>query len=547
MTIDDARPVTRRALLGGIGAIGLAGVVGCSNAGRGGTSAGNDPASEARIRPTYVRYDGVKPELAGAEYKIPDAFRRYPADPVKAISTPPGDGKPIDVLTWTNTPIPPKLEQNQFWQEFNQQVGSPVTVSLTPSVDYAQKFATSVAGDRLGDIFLVAGVPQVSQLLASKAADLTPHLSGDNIKKYPFLANLPEVAWNATIFGGKIYGVPVSRGAISSQALYSRADILDKLGLTPEVKSADDFVELCKQLTDKRQNRFALATAPTVFVRNMFDIPNNWSENGKTLVSYLEHEAHEEAFELLRKLWSSGYIHPDAFAGQNQDMKVRFGNGSSPLVQDTFSGWPSYLQTAVSKEARIAIIAPPKHDGSGQGRLWLGAPTIGAPAIGFSAINKKSEARVETLLSYLNFLAAPFGTQEYLFRKFGRAGIHHTVVNGNPVLTEKGFSETQIGLMYQTDSPWTIFLPEKEGSSEAEFNAMKQTCPDALADPAAGLYSETNIRKGPQLGGDITQVTNDIIQGRKPVSAWAAAVKKWKSGGGDQIAQELGQALEASR
>jgi hypothetical protein len=31
------------------------------------------------------------------------------------------------------------------------------------------------------------------------------------------------------------------------------------------------------------------------------------------------------------------------------------------------------------------------------------------------------------------------------------------------------------------------------------------------------------------------------------MSAWAAAVKKWKSGGGDQIAQELGQALEASR
>ena len=101
--------------------------------------------------------------------------------------------------------------------------------------------------------------------------------------------------------------------------------------------------------------------------------------------------------------------------------------------------------------------------------------------------------------------------------------------------------------MYQTDAPWTIFLPEKEGNSEAEFNAMKQICPTALVDPAAGMYSETNIRKGPQLTDDITQVTNDIIQGRKPVSAWADAVKKWKSGGGDKIAEEYAQALEASR
>jgi putative aldouronate transport system substrate-binding protein len=543
MTIDNPR-LTRRTLLAGAGAIGLAG---CSNSGRGGTGAGTDPASQSKIKPTYIRYAGVKPDLSGAEYKIPDAFNRYPANPVKAISQAPGDGKPINVLTFTNTPIPPKLDQNRFWQQLNQQVGSPLSISLTPSVDYAQKFATAVAGDQLGDIFLVGAVPQVAQLLASKAVDLTPHLSGDNIKKYPHLANLPEVAWNATIFGGKIYGVPISRGAISSQALYCRGDILEKQGLKAEVKSADDFMELCKQLTDKRQNRFALAASPTVFVRNMFEIPNNWSENGNTVVSYLEHEAHEEVFEILRKLWAAGYIHPDAFSGQNQDMKVRFTNGTSPLVQDTFSAWPSYLQTAITKESQIAIVAPPKHDGSGPGRIWLGAPVIGAPSMGFTAISKKSEARVETLLAYLNFLAAPFGTQEYLFRKFGSPGIHHTVVNGNPVLTERGFSETQLGLLYQADAPWTIFLPEREGNSEAEFNAMKQICPPALVDPVAGLYSDTNIRKGPQLTADINQVTNDIIQGRKPVSAWAAAVKKWKSGGGDKIAEELGHALAASR
>jgi putative aldouronate transport system substrate-binding protein len=409
-------------------------------------------------------------------------------------------------------------------------------------VDYNKKFATSVAGDRLGDIFMVGSVPQVPQLLEAKATDLTSHLSGDNIKKYPYLANLPEVGWNSCIFGNKIYGVPIPRGAISSQALYSRADILEKQGLKAEVKNVDDFAELCKQLTDKRQNRFALATSPTLFVQNMFDMPNTWSENGNSVVSYLEHESHEAVFEILRKLWSSGYVHPDAFSGQNQDLKVRFGNGSSPLVVDTFSGWPSYLQTAVSKQAQIAIIPPPKHDGSGQGRIWMGAP-----AIGFTAINKKSEGRVEALLSYLNFLATPFGTQEYLFRKFGLPVVHHTLVNGNPVLTERGFSELQLGLMYQADGPWTIFLPERDGNSEAEFNAMKQTCPEALVNPVAGLYSETNVRKGQQLTDDITQVSDDIIQGRKPVSAWAVAVKKWKSGGGDQIAEEFTQALVASR
>ncbi|WP_350274947.1 extracellular solute-binding protein [Kribbella sp. HUAS MG21] len=542
MNVYDARLLNRRTVLAGSAALGLAGAVGCSNDGRGGGGANNDEASRSKIRPAYVRYTGVEPDLAGAEYNIPDAFRRYPANPVKAISEPPGDGKPIHATTYTNTPIPPKLEQNRFWQEFNKQVGSPVSVSLTPSVDYTQKFATAVAGDRLGDIFMVGGVPQIPQLLAAKATDLTPHLSGDNIKKYPFLANLPEVAWNSGIFDGKIYGIPIPRGAISSNVLYSRADILEAAGLKAEVKSADDFVELCKGLTDRKQNRFALAAAPTQFVRNMFDMPHTWAEKDGSLVSYLEHEAHEEVFEILRQLWKSGYIHPDAYSGQNQDLKTRFANGSSPLVLDTFSAWPTYLQTMTDKQARIAIIDPPKHDGSGQGRTWLGAPTIGV-----TAISKKSEDRVETLLKYLNYLAAPFGTQEYLFRKFGIRDVDHVLTGGNPVLTKTGFSELQLGLMYQADSPWTIFLPEKDGSSEAQFNAMKSVCPTAIANPAAGLYSETNVRKGPQLTDAINQVTDDIVQGRKPVSAWSDAVKKWKSDGGDQIADELTQALKSSR
>ncbi|WP_152361777.1 extracellular solute-binding protein [Microlunatus speluncae] len=542
MKTPDSR-LTRRAMLAGGAAVGLAGVVGCSNEGRGGETGNNDDATRSQVRPAYVRYEGVKPDLAGAEFNIPDAFLRYPAEPVDAIAEPPGDGEPISVTTYTNTPIPPKLAQNAFWQELNKEAGSPVTVSLTPSVDYNQKFATSVAGNTLGDIFMVGGIPQVPQMLAAKAADLTPHLSGDNIKKYPFLANLPETGWNGCIFGGKVYAIPIPRGAISSSVLYSRADMIEAQGLKAEVKSADDFVELCKGLSDKRKNRFALATAPTNFVRNMFDQPSGWAENGDgSLTSFREHESHEAVFEILTRLWKEGYIHPDAYSGQNQDMKARFNNGTSPLVHDTFSGWQTYLQTKVQDAARIAIIPPPKADGSGQGQTWLGGPTIGV-----TAINKKAEARVETLLSYLNFLAAPFGTQEYLFRKYGLEGVHHEMVDGKPVLNEKGFSESQLGLSYQADGPWTVFLPEDASSTQVCFDAMKEICPNAIDNPVSGMYSETDRRKGPQINEALDDVAEDIITGRKPISAWAAGVKKWKSDGGDKIAEEFAKVLAESR
>ncbi|MEQ4209459.1 extracellular solute-binding protein [Actinopolymorpha sp. B9G3] len=542
MTKLESLRLSRRSLFGAGAALGLsAAVAGCSNEGRGGATRANDAAARSKVRPAYVRYESVEPDLSGAEYDIPDAFKRYPADPVQAISEPPGDGKPIKVMTYTNTPIPPKVSRNEFWQELNKRVGSPVEINLTPSVDYSQKFATAVAGDQLGELFMIGGVPQKPQMLAAKAVDLTPHLSGDQIKKYPFLANLPEVSWNSAIFDGKIYGIPIPRGAISTMVLYARKDILGQQGLPAKVSSADEFVQLCQELTDNRRNRFALADRPTEFVRNMFAIPNNWSMQDGKLVSALEHPAQEEALALLAKLWKSGYIHPDAFTGQNQDRKTRFGNGSGPLVPGTFSGWPAYLQT-LEEMGEIAIMAPPAHDGSGVGHTWLGAPTISV-----TAISKKAEDRVETLLAYLNYLATPFGTSEYLFRKYGIPGVDHTLTDGKPVLTDKGFSETQLGLQYQADGPWAIFLPEREGSSTDCFNAMKEICPEALANPVDGMYSETENRKGSQISRDIGTVTDDIIQGRKPPSAWTAAVKKWKEDGGDKIAEELYAAYEASR
>jgi len=540
MSTIDPR-LNRRSLLATSVAIGIGGsLVGCSNEGRGGATGNNDAASKSKVRPTYIRYQGVQPDLSGAKYDIPDAFTKYPSDPVQATDAVPGDGKPIEVTCMTNWPIPPKLSENKFWQELNKKVGSPVEVNLTPSVDYSQKFATAVAGDKLGEIFQIGDVPETPQMLAAKAVDLTPHLAGDKIKKYPFLANLPEDSWNSAIFGGKVYGIPIPRGAISSQVLYARKDIIDDLGLSTDLKSADEFIALCKELTDKRKNRFALGSVPTQFVRNMYDIANGWQIEDNKLVSNLEDPAQLDALDLIRKMWKLGYIHPDAFTSQNQDRKTRFSNGTGPLASDTFSGYAGYLQT-VGKKAEIAVIGPPAYNGKGVGHIWLGAP-----AISVTAISKKAEDRVETLLNYLNYLAAPFGTSEYLFRKYGIKGVDYTEKDKLPVLTDKGFSETQLGLSYQADGPYTIFLTDRAGATETCFNAMKDICPQALKNPVDGLYSETNNRKGGQINGDINDLTNDIIQGRKPLSAWGPAVKKWKKSGGDKIAQELHAAYQAS-
>jgi len=121
-------------------------------------------ATEGVKLPTYVRYTGVKPDLPGNEQGLLDGFLQYPTPQIKAFPTPPGDGGPVSAFVQTNSPVPPALAQNPFWQELNKRMNVDLKLTIVPTADMGTKFATLIAGDDLPDIiepalFLPNGMP----------------------------------------------------------------------------------------------------------------------------------------------------------------------------------------------------------------------------------------------------------------------------------------------------------------------------------------------------------------------------------------------------
>ncbi len=64
-----------------------------------------------------------------------------------------------------------------------------------------------------------------------------------------------------------------------------------------------------------------------------------------------------------------------------------------------------------------------------------------------------------------------------------------------------------------------------------------------VKDPTASLISPTNDKSGGDIGQALTDVRNDVIAGRKPISAFDTALKKWAKDGGDKIRGEFETAL----
>jgi putative aldouronate transport system substrate-binding protein len=494
-------------------------------------------ANNAKVQlPTFRPYSGVRPDLAGDAAGIEQTFLRYPASPVQAITDKPGSGGSVSALTIVYTPVPP-VGKNKYWQALNKALGVDLKMQLTPSADYQNKFSTVIAGGNVPDFVQVAGAQsQLPKLLAAEFQDLTDFVSGDAVKDYPFLANLPTDSWKATVYNGGIYGLPIPRAAVGP-IMFSRSDIIKQKGLNGDPTSFAEFLELCKELTDHRHNKWSMATpsGALIFVQEMLGVANGWKiENGK-FTSALELPETKEAVAAVAKLAKAGCFHPDSLSTTVNTGDL-FGNGTTPLIYNNYTIWGAYMRTykQVSPTINLAGMIPPSYDGKTKAVLWEGSPSYS-----LTAVKKGSKTRVKELLRIANWLAAPFGTREYLLRKYGVAGVDYKLDQTDPILDAQGQTEVaNFTATYIADSPQVIYEPGMPTVAKAEHTYQEKAIPMTIPIPTLGLFSDTSSTKGAQLNTMITNTQNAIWQGHKPMSAWDDAVAQWRTIGGNAIRKE---------
>jgi putative aldouronate transport system substrate-binding protein len=172
---------------------------------------------------------------------------------------------------------------------------------------------------------------------------------------------------------------------------------------------------------------------------------------------------------------------------------------------------------------------------------------LNAAHLGATAIKKSTPERTKELLRILNWLAAPFGSQEDLLLSFGVDGPDYKLdPNGNPVLTERGNPDANyLPFKYIAQRPSVLYLPDIPDYTQTLVEAEKALLPNGVADPTVGFVSPTAVRQGVVLNQTFGDGVKDIIVGRRPFSDYDTLVNDWRSGGGETIRKELQDALAA--
>jgi putative aldouronate transport system substrate-binding protein len=516
---------------------------------------GQLPISKNVTLPSRIPIQTATPDLPGsADGLVDPGYVNYPSSPFKAVAETPGSGGDVNVATWTLGAPPAGVDSNAMWQEVNKQLGVNLKLNITSQVDYQSgKLATIIAGDDLPDILYIApgtalnGLPQ---FLQAKCADLTQYLSGDAVKDYPNLANFSNLSWQSVIFNKAIYGVP-SPYPLFLWVHWVHQELLDQDGLQ-QPKTLDDYTNLLKHYTNPQQDMYGLATENTNgygitngFFTAMYGVPNNWGvDTSGKLTNFLEVDRTRDAINTASQLWSAGVYSPNSPQYNTGSARNDFAARKFAFRFDGFQGASvTFFSTAKSltPPGKYRIVSPFSAVPGQQPTYWSQQGVFG-----YSVLKKASPDRIKELLRVLNWIASPFGSQEYLLMRYGVKDVDYTPDDkGNPVLTAQGKADTTVPWAYITQGPNALYFPTAPEYPQVMQDAEKAMLPYAQIDPTSTLYSPTFASKGTVLQQMVYNGIGEVVLGRAPVSSLDQLLKDWKAQGGDQMRSEFEQAIAA--
>ncbi|MEU4269503.1 extracellular solute-binding protein [Streptomyces sp. NPDC026092] len=548
----DRRTLLRASL--GLG-LGLAAAPLLSACGEGGGTAGKAVAKSRGALPRTVAANSVTADLAGTTTGVPHAYFSYPKSPVRSVRGTPLKGvQPIKAMTETFVPPAPGRAQNAAWQAIEKRLGGQVDITAVPADDYGTKFSTMVASGDLADLFMypeTGGVAHKAAFFASQCADLTPFLSGDHVRTYPNLAAIPAGAWQECLYGDKLYGVPITRYGTSGAGFY-RHDLFREVGVESldALSSLDRFLEVCKELTRPKEKRYAIVAGVTNLLAMSAGAPYQWAMDKKTgkFTADLETDAYRHAVETAAELYKAGCYYPGTLqmsGAQKAQYTDLFKNGKGAYVYD---GMPPYLAPSTGYVESMAAV-----DKSFDVRPMV---PFGPTAVAWSDnttlsqtyIKKAPKERVEAILRLLDFIAAPFGTEEYTLINFGVEGTDHTRdARGNPVLTARGSLEVGVPWGKLSSGTPALFSATNKDAVTHAHQAYTRLIPKLVRADHLDFTSPTWDSEGSgSLGTLKGDGLKDIIAGRKSMKDYDALVKDWLAKGGEKARAEFEEAAQQS-
>ncbi|MFC7619283.1 hypothetical protein [Microlunatus sp. GCM10028923] len=455
-------------------------------------------------------------------------------------------------LTWGDPPKP--VDKNPYWAELNQRLGVSFQPQFVPQPVYDEKFSTMLASGEVPDLVFMNDQSAVNLQGIRDGAflDLSELLAGDKILRWPNLAARQEHIWKASLKDGRIYQVPSLVPPITNFPII-RTDLAGQSGVGAAPSDADQLLIMLKDVSALGKDSegrvvYGVNKYEPIMWRRLFKIGADWQldESGK-LVHSIETENFRLMLEWLAKAWQEGVFDPVAMTTNAAD--IVSGTGLEWQSHGMFLGAAGMAQKEADLPgAKVDFFDLPGFDGTGQvvvQNIPYGRSTCLSHQLG------EDESRLHQVLDVLDYLSAPYGSEENLFVQNGIEGRHYDFDKfGVPVQNTKNV--TELGVQYvAVDSGELSWRghPSNKPWAESFAKTMESAAQQSIVRDLEGLESasETFVRKGNQLMEQLNDFERGVVTGRESVENLGSFVSGYLSAGGEQIRTEYAKALDEAK
>ena len=139
--------------------------------------------------------------------------------------------------------------------------------------------------------------------------------------------------------------------------------------------------------------------------------------------------------------------------------------------------------------------------------------------VSMNVLKKASPERIKELLRIMNYLAAPFGSQEDLLLSYGLKDQDYTLDDkGNPMPNPEGMPRASyVPWRYIAQHPWVNYQADLPGFAKASYEAQQMLMPIGVERSDRRLLLADRLGKGQTADVHFQDGVIDIILGRRPV------------------------------
>lgn len=552
-------PLSRRGFLSLTGLAAMTVTLASCSGGGGGGGRPNPREAKALALPTYVAPREVPGGIVSAVEGMPTIYTQPIQEYYDSVTAAPLSGGKVTTFQVLWGAPPQSAPANEYWAGLNERLGGTFEPTLVAFDTYNEKMATTIASGNVPDLLFV----QDTNAVAAKAindgvfADLSEALAGDEVLRWPNLANVGSNAWKASAKNGHLFGIPNEDPYLTNFPAI-RWDLMAAAGVDEMPADAEGFLEMMTAVADLRSVNGKQHWGIGAFdgklqavVEWMFRAGTTWQldDSGK-LVNVIETDAYADVLEYHTRLWKAGVYHPDALALATQGNKAAemFTNGQLALTVDSFNGYfgANILRDTVdiTEGADPRMFVPPAFDG---GEIVVQRNDGYWGMVSISARAAEDPDRLAELLDVINYWRAPDGSTEALFIHTGAEGYNYELGEGNAIvdLGDETANNDRAALQWlgAFKSPSFVVAPASLEFVENFQQSLEPLVAATVPSPVVGLYNEPNVSEGAKLSAVDTDYRNGIVSGRMSLDQIDEYRDAWRKAGGDQVREAYETAL----